>query len=355
MQFQGQGKPPVGVIFDCDFGNNIDDALALALLYGFDGKNELRVVSLSVSKPNLNAAALCDIIGRFYAGVLQTPFGSFSRALMVGLADTGKAPEDTPMLTEPLAKKDDKGAPAFNRNIRELNDTAEVPALLRNALTAQHDGNCMAVLAGPATNLVSILRLPGAKELIERKVRFLTVTAGSYPSGAPDWNVKADIAAAKKLFAEWPTPIVAVGAEMGDAVLYPAASIEKDFAWSPAHPVVEAYRAFKPMPYDASTTPMAAVLYAARPQEGYFKLSDPGTITISDDGRTQFAASATGKHRYLIADPAQQERILKTYTELASAKPVPRTFRRQNQQQQNQQQQQQPQPPKPAEVKPSGN
>ena len=44
MQFPGQGKPPVGIIFDCDMGNSIDDALALALLYGFDGKNEARVI-----------------------------------------------------------------------------------------------------------------------------------------------------------------------------------------------------------------------------------------------------------------------------------------------------------------------
>ena len=58
MQFPGQGKPPLGIVFDSDFGNRIDDALALALLYGFDGKNEARVVSMSVTKSNLKAAAL---------------------------------------------------------------------------------------------------------------------------------------------------------------------------------------------------------------------------------------------------------------------------------------------------------
>jgi len=49
MQFGGQGKPSVGVIFDADLGNTIDDALALALLYGLQGKNESRVVSVSVT------------------------------------------------------------------------------------------------------------------------------------------------------------------------------------------------------------------------------------------------------------------------------------------------------------------
>ena len=39
-QFFGQGKPPLGVVFDSDMDTGIDDALALAMLFGFEGKNE---------------------------------------------------------------------------------------------------------------------------------------------------------------------------------------------------------------------------------------------------------------------------------------------------------------------------
>jgi inosine-uridine nucleoside N-ribohydrolase len=324
MQFPGQGKPPVGIIFDSDMGNSIDDALALALLYGFDGKNEARVVSVSVSKPNLKAAAFCEAIGRFYAGAVSSGFGGFGRTLPIGLASDGKMAEDTPMLTVPLSKRNAQDAPVYEHGIHNLNDTAEVAALIRNAFTAQYDQNAIVVLAGPATNLVKVLDLPGAKDLIAHKVRFLSVVAGSYPDGRPEFNIKTDIPAARKLFAEWPTPIVATGREVGEALLFPASSIEKDFAWSPAHPVVDAYRAYKAMPYDTPTWDMAAVLYAVRPQEGYFKLSSPGTIGVLDDGGAKFTPSPDGKHRYLILDPAQKERILKTYTEIASAKPVPR-------------------------------
>ena len=45
-----------------------------------------------------------------------------------------------------------------------------------------------------------------------------------------------------------------VGAEVGEALPYPGASIESDLSWSTAHPVGDAYRAFKPMPYDAPVT-----------------------------------------------------------------------------------------------------
>ena len=350
MQNQGQERPPVGIIFDCGLGNSIDEALALALLYGFDGKNEARVISLSVSKPNLKAAALCEAIARFYGGASSGAFGVVGRTLPVGLADEGKSPEDTPMLTVPLSKLNDAGAPLYSHGIEKLTDTAEVRALIRNALSQQPDQSCVVVLTGPATNLARTLDLPGVKELIARKARFLSVAGGAYPDGPPQSNVKADIAAAKKLFAEWPTPIVACGDEIGASLLYPASSIEKDFAWSPAHPVVDAYRAYNPMPYDAPTCAMAALLHAVRPQESYFKLSEPGTISVLDDGRTKFTPSPEGKRRYLILDPEQKEPIIKTYIEIASAKPVPRQprFRRQ-------QQQQQQAPPKPPTPKPPQN
>jgi hypothetical protein len=346
MQAQGQGTQTAGIIFDSGMGNNIDEALALALLYGLDGKQEARVIALSVSKPNLKSAALCEAIGRFYAGASNGGFGAVGRTLPVGLAEDGKLPEDTPMLTVPLSRKNEEGKPLYSHGIEKLTDTAEARTLIRNAITQQPDQSCIIVLTGPATNLARVLDLYGVKDLIARKVRFLSVAGGAYPNGAPQFNIQADIPAAKKLFAEWPTPIVAAGDEVGAALPYPATSIEKDFAWSPAHPVVDAYRAFKPMPYDAPTSAMAAVLYAVRSQAGDFKLSEPGTISVLDDGRTKFTPAPEGRHRYLILDQAQKEGILKTYTELASAKPVPRQPRRRPQQQQ------QVEPPKPPAAKP---
>jgi len=68
-------------------------------------------------------------------------------------------------------------------------------------------------------------------------------------------------------------------------------------------------------------------LYAVRSDAGYFRLSEAGTIHVLDDGRTRFQPSAGGKHRYLIADPEQKDKILQAYTELASTKPVPRAPR----------------------------
>jgi hypothetical protein len=72
---------------------------------------------------------------------------------------------------------------------------------------------------------------------------------------------------------------------------------------------------------------MAAALYAVRPLENYFKLSDPGTCSVAEDGRLRHTPAAGGKHRMLIADATQKERIQQIYAETASTKPVPRAQR----------------------------
>jgi inosine-uridine nucleoside N-ribohydrolase len=327
MQATPQEKPPVGIIFDSDIGNDIDDVLALALLQGFEGsaKPEARLVSVSVTKSNLKAAAFCEAVDRFFSAIADrdTPprFRRF-RGLPVGFTDDGMSPEDTPLLTVPLAKRDASGEPVYPHGIKQLNDTAEPLALIRNAFTAHHDQNAVVVLAGRATNLARVLDLPGTRELISSKVRFLVIAGGAFPEGGPEPAIQADIAAAQKLFANWPTPIVAAGMEIG--LLYPASSIQNDFGWAENHPVVDAYKAYRPMPYDAPTTAMAAALYAVRPEAGYFRLSEPGVIRVSSDGKTHFSEAADGRHRYLIADPAQKEAILEICTKTISAMPAPR-------------------------------
>jgi len=70
------------------------------------------------------------------------------------------------------------------------------------------------------------------------------------------------------------------------------------------------------------------VLHAVHPDDGYFTVSDPGTITVLDDGRTKFSPAVEGKHRYLIVDPAQKERVIAMYTAMVSAPPAPRPGRR---------------------------
>jgi hypothetical protein len=332
MQAGGRGgaRPPMGIAFEGDLGNRMDAVLAIAMLNGLVAKMEARRIVLSVSRPNIKAAQLADVVSGFYLGrVIAGPGGGIggNPEAMIGMPETGPAGEDPSPITAALNKPGSDGGGLASSRIKRLLDTADNAVLMRNMLLAQNDGNATIVVAGQCSGLARLLALYGARPQIETKCKQLVVAIGGYPTGAADPAVKADVAAARTVFAEWPTPLIAVGTEVGAALPYPGASIEKDFAWSPAHPVVEAYRAFKPMPYDAPASALAAILYAAHP-DGLFTLSPPGTIAVQDDGRTQFTPDSNGRHRYLIVDPAQKAQILGLYTALVAAPPAPRPGRR---------------------------
>ena len=95
-------------------------------------------------------------------------------------------------------------------------------------------------------------------------------------------------------------------------VLFPATAFDVDFAWAENHPVADMFRAQAKIT-DCPTGELAAVLYAVRPDEKAFALSEP-----------------VGKIRQLMLEPAEKERLQRLYIELASAKPVLRQprFRR---------------------------
>src|SRR5262249_9552999 len=136
-----------------------------------------------------------------------------------------------------------------------------------------------------------------------------------------EYNVYIDAAAAKKVFADWPTPIVASGFEIGRAIVYPATSIERDFSYVPHHPLREAYGLYQKMPYDRETWDLTSVLYAVRPDHGYFGLSPTGTITVDGQDVTQFSADPAGKHRFLTVTPEQIARVREALTQLARQPP----------------------------------
>lgn len=320
---RGTTRSPLGVAFEADLGKRADAALAIAMLNGFTAKGEARRISLSVSRPSLKAAELADVIAEFYPTEQAG-----SPPSTIGMPDGPPYSSDDPWLESTLSKRAADGTALFSTNVTRWVDTAESSVLIRNVILGVLDGNAAIVVAGPATGLARLLDLYGARPQIVAKVKHLVVAAGSFPAGQPEASIQSDVAAARRLFAEWPTPLVAVGSEVGDALAYPGSSIERDLGWSAAHPVAAAYRGLRPRPYDAPTAALAAMLYAVRPDTPYFKLSEPGTISVLDAGRTQFTPGKQGRHRYLIADPAQKEQLAALYIALVSAQPAPRPVKR---------------------------
>jgi hypothetical protein len=222
--------------------------------------------------------------------------------LPLGIVEGHKPAADLPVL-----------AKVWSSPIKKWNDTAIPELVIRNALMANYDGNAAVVLAGPATNLASLLKLTDSVSLISAKVRVLAISEAGFAD---------DLPAARRVLAEWPTPIVFCPREVGAQLPFPGAAIDTAFSYNAAHPIAEAYRAAGTMPYDAPAPALAAMLSTIKSKDGYFRLSDPGTLSLSNDGKVVLQPSAQGPHRLLKADPAQRERVTKIYVDMASAKPV---------------------------------
>jgi purine nucleosidase len=310
------------VALDVDLGARPDALLAIALLNGLSAQNEARRIALSVTRPSLVGAQLGDVIAEYYS-TLPLNWGSAT----IGMPEGAAPSPDSPALAALLARQGPDGAPLYPTRVQRVVDTADSSTLLRNVLLAEQDGNAALVLAGAATGLNRLLDLHGARSQLRAKVKYLVVASGAYPAGGVDPAIASDVRAARRLFSEWPTALVAVGAELGDALRFPAKVVQEMLAATPAHPVAAAYLALSRLPYDAPTSALAALLYAVHPEGDDYRLSDPGTISVLDDGRTNFTPRAGGTHRYLIANPARAQRLLAQYTALVSAPPLPRPVR----------------------------
>jgi hypothetical protein len=326
MQAAPPRTAPPGVAFDTVLGD-VDHLLGLAMLFALEGRRQLRVPSISTSRFNLQAARFLDLVARFYGGEQAGDFVVNRLPLPIGMTATGKQTDPLPMLDAALLKTAADGKPVYPRTLTALNDTADPVALIRNALSAQLDRNAVVVLAGGPVNLLGVIARPDGREWANRKARVLSIAAGRFAAGPVDPIIRRDVAGFRKLLAEWPSPVVMAGTELSEALPFPGTSLESGTAWAPHHPIVDAYRAFRPMPYDAPSRTLAAVLYAVSTDQPYFDLSPPGTIAVADDGHTRFTPSPDGRHRYLIAKPDQKEPLLKTYVEMVTAQPPPRPAR----------------------------
>ncbi len=309
MQFEP--KAPQGVVYITSM-NRPDAALALAMLYGFQGKRESRMGSVCVNGSGLGAAIFCDIVYHFYT---LGPARNANDVLPVGLAADGAIAADPPMVKTALAA-------SYARGIKRVSDTSLAESVIRNGVIFNAEG--VMILSAPATYLAKSFDIQGTKEIYKERVRMLVVVDSGATQGSGQ-----DVKAMRRVLAEFPAPIVFSGKEMGEALPYPAASIAKDFLWAEGHhPVLDAYTAYQPMPYDAPSYDMAGVLYAVHPESGLFSLSEPGSLMVDDGGRFLFTAGGGGKVRSLMVDGAHKNKIIETYIEIASAKPVPPAVRR---------------------------
>ena len=314
---------PIDLIMETDIGNDVDDALAMDLLYKYVDAGKINLKAVCINKDGSAPAEFVDILNTWY-GYPDIP---------IGIVRNGADCEtDAINYAKAVVNLNDAtGAPLFVRSRNGYDDLPEATVLYRKLLAASEDNSVTIASVGFSTNLARLLETPAdeyselsGKELVAKKVRLLVTMAGNFEDeNNHEYNVVKDIPAAKIVFEEWPTPIVTSPFELGIRVKYPATSIENDFGWAGPHPVVEAYKAYLEMPYDRPTWDPTAVLYAVE-GESWFTVSEPGFISVTEEGSTLFTPDEKGTRRYLKVDDAQADAILDHFVKVISSVPAKR-------------------------------
>ena len=313
---------PVPLIFDTDLGNDVDDAMALAVIHALESRGECRLLAVTLTKDNVYAARFVELMNTFY-GRPEIP---------IGMVRGGVLPGEGRYIRR-VAEAQDGDQLRYPHRIRTREEVPEATELLRRILASQPDQSVTIVQVGFSTNLARLLEsgpdghspLDG-KALVAKKVRLLSVMGGAFSEelkakNFAEFNIQKDIPSAQKLFRDWPTEIVVSGYEIGIAIPHPALSMQLDYRFVRHHPLREAYEYYRGLKNDQPTWDLTSVLYAVRPQHGYFDLSPPGWIRVDDRGQTHFQPDPAGRHRYLIVRPEQIIRVREAQALLCSQPP----------------------------------
>lgn len=307
---------PVVVVLDTDMGNDIDDALSLAMLHSLQKAGECEILCIALSKDNPWALVYTELLNH-YCGHPQIPLaavrngptkdeGKFIRQISetLGMGCSSKEPEDAALL-------------------------------LRRLLASCEDQSVVVITIGFLTNLSRLMDSPpddispmDGMELLSRKVQHVCSMAGCFhpgktigdDSGNPEYNIRTDISAARNFFHRFPGPVTFSGFEVGASILFPGAFIQKTLAENPCDPVASAYASFLPMPYDRPSWDQSVVLHAVRPDHAYFDVSGPGRVTVDAEGSTSFHPDCQGQHRFLILREERIPRIIRDMLVLCSGK-----------------------------------
>lgn len=308
-------QKPVKVIVETDMGNDIDDALALDLLYRAAREGKVEILGISNHKLSPTATDYIDILNTFYG------YGDVALAQGARLVENSHAADYTQAVA---AMCDEEGKPLFARSKR-AGDVEESVAMYRRLLSEAGDGEVVVVSLGFATTLADLLdsqadeysELSG-RDLVAAKVAYLSIMAGSFDTpttpARAEFNIVNDIEAAVKLFDQWPTPMVCAPFELGRQAQFPGAVMAEGVEWAEHHPVVEGYRTYRTMPYDRATWDLMSALYVIEGDE-MFTTSEPGRISIDGEGYMHFTPQPDGRDRYLTATEAQAEAIGRYYVE----------------------------------------
>lgn len=295
------------IIFDTDIGCDCDDAAALALALELQNAGECELLAVTHCTEHEAAAGCIEAILKYY-GHPEIPIGSFHEN--AGLPEM----EWRDVYASAVALRYDTG---YRRGIR-YPDTV---GLLRKTLEAAEDDSITLTATGSLSSLSRLLKsgpdefsAASGTELIQKKVIRTVCMAGRFAQqwNAPiilgdgfivekEWNVTCDVEAARKVCAEWPNELIFCSYEIGLPIITCG---DMQLHGPENNPVRTCYEVWSEEggagAVGRESWDGAAMLYAVRPDSGYWKLHPYGRIQVDEEGRTEWIEEEGGRQSFLI-------------------------------------------------------
>jgi hypothetical protein len=197
-----------------------------------------RLIAVTITTKS-QSAVYVDLVNTFY-GRARIP---------VGMVKGGVTPENSPMI-QVLPSAGALMGRSYIRAVRERRRGAEAVALPRRVLAAEKDGVWSWCRSGSAR--IWRPRCGGDIALVTQKVKLLSVMAGNFVQPKPEFNAAGRRQRAQAVRAVAHRDRRQRIRDWRQAVILGGAHRER-FALTADHPVVDAYRNYKKMPYDRPT------------------------------------------------------------------------------------------------------
>lgn len=281
---------PVSVIFDTDMGPDYDDVGAITLLHAYADSGQARILATIASTKYPKVTQVLSVLNTYF-GRPELPIG-----VPKGQAITAK---DAQHWSDTLVAR-------YPHKVRSNEEVPDAVTLYRQILAKQPDHSVTIISVGFFTNLANLLasksdqysKLSG-RELVTQKVRQLVSMAGKFPSGK-EFNVYMDTPASKVVFANWPTPVLLSGFEIGEKIHSGLALTQNTRIQR--SPVKDVFRICLPLAKEDKNGRMSwdqtAVLVGVKGYAPYYTVK-PGRLTLNNDGSNGWDGAGKG-HQYLV-------------------------------------------------------
>jgi inosine-uridine nucleoside N-ribohydrolase len=264
------------VIFDTDWGPDVDDVGALAVLHALADNEEADILGIAISFAGDEGPTSIDAVNTI-DNISRDPV-PYRLAL----------------------------AQEFPHDIAAA-DVEEPVSLYRRILAQQPDNSVTIISVGFLTNLAALLESDGDEhsplsghELVRQKVALYALMGGRFPKQeGGDYNLGLDQASSHAVLSQWPTPILFSGGEIGQEIITGTERLRD--ATTAANPVRRAFEVFNNFEGRFSWD-QTAVWAAVRGPAPLWNTVDEGYFEYDPEGSYRWHATPDKDHTYLVAE-----------------------------------------------------